>query len=101
MLRLVCTALATNINRSAYLRDYLTNFTLYPSENQVMRNIIILFLLLSTGFGAAAQIPDHNYRDNIQGVKLSRAGDMLSYPIIRLNSSDQLELHFDDLDADV
>lgn len=66
-----------------------------------MRNIIILFLLLSTGFGADAQIPDHNYRDNIQGIKLSRAGDMLSYPIIRLNSGDQLDLHFDDLDADV
>lgn len=63
------------------------------------RNIILFFLLIHSTVNA--QIPDHIYRDNIQGVKLSRAGDMLAYPVIRLNSGDQLELHFDDLDADV
>jgi hypothetical protein len=38
---------------------------------------------------------------SIHSVKLYSNGDPLSYSIIRLNSSDRLELHFDDLDADV
>ncbi len=29
------------------------------------------------------------------------AGNQLAYPILRLNSSDQMELHFDDVDGDV
>ncbi|HEV2355287.1 MAG TPA: type IX secretion system plug protein domain-containing protein, partial [Puia sp.] len=33
--------------------------------------------------------------------QLYPAGNQLGYPIIRLNSTDQLELSFDDLDADV
>jgi len=47
-----------------------------------------------------AQIPDHIYKQNIAAVKLSRAADIYSYPIISLNTADALELHFDDLDAD-
>jgi hypothetical protein len=49
----------------------------------------------------AAQIPDHIYKSNIHSVKLYKNGDIYSYPIISLNSNEQLELHFDDLDADV
>lgn len=58
-----------------------------------------LFIL---GLGAArGQIPDHVYMSNIRTVKLYKAGDMYSYPAIILNSGDKLELHFDDMDADV
>lgn len=39
--------------------------------------------------------------ENIRSVKLHLAGNQLAYPIIRLNTNDQLELHFDDMDADV
>lgn len=59
--------------------------------------IIILFLFLSS----SAQIPDHIYKPNIRTVKLYKAGDMYSYPVLTLNSNEQLELHFDDFDADV
>lgn len=45
--------------------------------------------------------PDHVYFDNIRSVKLTQVGDQLSYPIIRLNSGDKLELSFDDLDNDI
>jgi Type 9 secretion system plug protein 1st domain len=45
--------------------------------------------------------PDHVYMDNIKTVHLNLVGSPLSYPIIKLNSSDQLQLSFDDLDADV
>lgn len=58
-----------------------------------------LFLLLAVS--AKAQVPDHIYKPNIQTVKLYKAGDMYSYPAITLNSGEQLELHFDDMDADV
>jgi len=64
-----------------------------------MKKILFLFL----GFAAISskgQIPDHIYKPNIHSVKLYKYGDIYSYPVMMLNSSDQLELHFDDLDAD-
>lgn len=48
-----------------------------------------------------AQMADRIVRNNIRSVKLNAAGNQLQYPIIRLNSSDRLELRFDDMDADV
>jgi len=63
------------------------------------------FFLLTcfAGFFLAvhAQIPDHIYKPNIHTIKFHKLGDIYSYPIIGLNSADQLELHFDDMDADV
>src|SRR5687768_9192982 len=58
---------------------------------------ISLFLALE----CASQLPDHIYRENIHSVKLNKYGDMYSYPVLMLNSGEQLELHFDDMDADV
>lgn len=49
----------------------------------------------------AAQIQDSIYRNNIKTVRLYNAGNQLTMPVINLNTNDQLELHFDDLDADV
>ena len=65
-----------------------------------MKKIIVLFLLLPASI-VHSQLPDHIYQSNIHTVKLFKYGDIYSYPIISLNSGDQLELHFDDLDADV
>ena len=62
---------------------------------------IILFLLMIQASVLFAQIPDHIYKSNIHSVKLFRSGDIYSYPILKLNSNDLLELYFDDLDADV
>ena len=59
-----------------------------------------LILLLITGAITYAQMGDYIYKANIRSVKLHVQGDQLAYPIIRLNGGDQLELHFDDLDAD-
>ncbi len=39
--------------------------------------------------------------DNIKTVKLYKAGDQTSFPIISLGSNEALELHFDDLDANM
>lgn len=62
---------------------------------------IIVSLFLFIFFTAQAQIPDHIYKPNIHSVKLYKYGDIYSYPLIALNGGDQLELHFDDLDANV
>lgn len=48
-----------------------------------------------------AQSPDSIYVNNIKTVRLYNSGNELSMPVIKLNSGDKVELHFDDLDADV
>ncbi len=64
-----------------------------------MKKLLLLFFVVQA-LGVTAQIPDHIYKPNIHSVKLHKYGDIYSYPMMLLNSSDQLELHFDDLDAD-
>lgn len=61
----------------------------------------LIFLLSVLPCMAKAQLADHIYKASIHSVKLYKTGDIYSYPIINLNSSEQVELHFDDLDADV
>ena len=65
-----------------------------------MKKLLFFFFLLST-IATKAQLPDHIYKSNIHTVKLYKAGDIYSYPVMMLNGNDQLELHFDDMDADV
>ena len=50
---------------------------------------------------ATAQVPDAVYAPNIKTVQLFPYGNQLGYPIISLNSSDRLELHFDDISTTV
>jgi len=65
-----------------------------------MKKFFLLVFLLPAYF-AKAQLADHIYKSNIHAVKLYKYGDIYSYPVMSLNSADQLELHFDDMDADV
>jgi len=65
-----------------------------------MKTTISAFLLLSF-YTVTAQIPDHIYKPSIHSVKLYKAGNIYSYPIINLNSNEQMELHFDDLEGGV
>ncbi len=48
-----------------------------------------------------AQIPEAVFVPNIKSAQLYSYGNQLGYPVIRLNSSDRVELHFDDLDANI
>ena len=59
--------------------------------------ILVIFFAVSSSY---AQMTDHIYQSNIRSVKLHTQGNQIGYPIIRLNSGDQLELHFDDMQAD-
>src|ERR1700743_2120126 len=64
-----------------------------------MKLLFFSALFCISGFHLLAQ--DEVYAGNIQPPQLYPAGNQLGYPIIRLNSPDQLELHFDDIDESV
>lgn len=65
-----------------------------------MKSICTVLLVMLVG-NLNAQIPDAVFSPRIKSVQLYPAGNQLGFPVIRLNSAEQLELHFDDLDANV
>src|SRR5882757_9865647 len=65
------------------------------------KTCIYLLSLLLAAADAKAQTPDFIYSPTIGSPQLFTTGNQLGYPIIRLGTSDQLELHFDDLDESV
>ena len=69
------------------------------TTNACMKSLI-LFCLLFPLF-VFAQSPDNIFLPNIHTVKLFKANQQLSIPLISLNSGEQLELHFDDLDDNI
>lgn len=60
----------------------------------------IAFFCISCTLNAQIN-PNTIYAANIHTVRLHMYGDAESMPVYKLNSSDRLELHFDDLDARV
>ena len=69
---------------------------------KLIKGIIVSILFFSFSFSSLyAQSADSIYRNNIKSPRLYNYGNQLSMPVINLNSNDQVELHFDDLDADV
>lgn len=63
-----------------------------------MRNLFY-WLLLITGMGTATaqRLPDHVYMPDIRTPRLFQQNNQQSMALISLNSSDLLELHFDDM----
>src|ERR1700745_2617548 len=66
-----------------------------------MKNILILFVSVLISFAGNAQLTEGVNMPNIKTAQLFPSGNQLGYPVMTLNSSDKLELHFDDLDANV
>jgi Domain of unknown function (DUF5103) len=66
---------------------------------RMFKNIFTVLAVLLFCTKGLAQIPDKIYAPTIQSVQLYMAGNQQAYPIMRLNSGDQMELHFDDLDG--
>jgi hypothetical protein len=64
------------------------------------RRIFLLCLILISS-RAFAQIPEQVYAPKIKSVQLFPYGNQLGYPIIHLGTNEQLELHFDDLTANI
>ena len=59
------------------------------------------FLLLLSFASLAQTNPEAIYKSNIKSVRFHAYGDQEALAVYKLNSSDRLELHFDDLDANV
>jgi len=67
-----------------------------------MKNIFVVFITgLLFSVNAFAQMTDAIYAPSIRTVQLYPSGNQLAYPVLSLNGSDKLELHFDDLDGNV
>ncbi len=64
-------------------------------------NKLLLLVLLFACTVIKAQSPDKVFHDNIKSVKLFKGNNQVAYPILTLNGTDKLELHFDDMDGDV
>ncbi len=65
-----------------------------------MKKCILMFFVIASLFTQAQQA-DQVYATNIYSVKLHKYGDIYSYPVLTLNGNEQLELRFDDMDADL
>jgi len=63
--------------------------------------VVFIVLIFFVSNHLRAQVPDSIYVKNIKTVRLYNSGNQLSLPVLNLNGNDLLELHFDDLDADV
>jgi len=63
-----------------------------------MKKIITVYCLLLSLCSFAQRFPDAIYLPNIRTAKLFSQNNQESMAIVRLNSSDLLELHFDDVD---
>ncbi len=63
-----------------------------------MKNFFSIVFVLMT-VSSFAQIPDKVYKSYIKTVKMNPFGDQVAYPVMRLNSNDLIELHFDDLEG--
>jgi len=74
------------------------SFKAVINSDKQMKKILFFFLMIAA-IDSAGQLPDYTYNTNIHSIKLFKAGDIYSYPIIKLNSNEELELYFDDLDA--
>ncbi len=62
---------------------------------------LVLILSVVSSQKAVAQLPDKIYMPNIRTARFHVYGNQQSLPIYNLNSNDQMELNFDDMDADV
>jgi len=65
--------------------------------------LMCLFLYHCKAAGIQAENPAsaNATTGDIRTIKLYKTGDQTSFPVLGLNSSDQLELHFDDMDGGV
>jgi hypothetical protein len=71
-----------------------------PGSKKYFFFILLTFSFLS-GNTALAQMADVVYKENIKAVRFHMYGNQETLPVYKLNSTDQLELNFDDLDANV
>jgi hypothetical protein len=70
-------------------------------SKKIALHIFLQLIIFSLTKNIIAQAPDSIYSKNIKSVRLYTYGNQLGFPVINLNGGDRVELHFDDMDADV
>ncbi len=92
------------MNRERFNELILLPFKSNRIQQQMKRILSILFLSFLFLFlfspNAHTQVVDQIYNNNIRTVQFYPVGDQRGMPVYRLNSSDRLELEFDDMQAD-
>jgi hypothetical protein len=68
---------------------------------KTIKGLMFIMLFCALHNNVNAQLPDYTYKPNIATIRFHMYGDQTSLPVFSLNSSDRLELHFDDLEGDV
>ena len=68
---------------------------------KTLKVVFVLWFFTISNYVFSQAQQENIFVKNIKTVRLFNAGNQLSFPVIKLNSNDLLELHFDDLDADV
>lgn len=86
---------------AAVIRCFVENIINRRGQSITMMKILTSIALIFLVGGAGAQIPDAVFSPKIKSVQLYPSGNQVGFPVIRLNSGEQLELHFDDLDPTV
>lgn len=74
---------------------------IFSLNKPLLTAVLILQMFLSALSGQEVFYADKIYRPNIKSVQMYRTGWDLTYPIIGLNSLDQVSLSFDDLTDEV
>ncbi len=65
------------------------------------KKIFLITLYTLFTLSSFSQNPEYIFKDNIKAVRFHMYGDQLSLPVFKMNSGDQMELNFDDLDGNV
>lgn len=67
----------------------------------IFKKIVSLIFFVLIGCSGFSQAPDIVLKPFIHGVRFNMYGEQFSLPVYNLNSGDQLELNFDDMEADI
>lgn len=86
--------------RRGFTNGYLVNNSAVAGPKLILFPLLIFLALLPVS-AVFSQMADVVYKKNIQAVRFHMYGDQLSLPVLKMNGTDQLELNFDDLDANV
>ena len=90
------------LRNAGQVSDDSTSLIPYSSKFRLTaRKCFLLLFFHFTVLGSFSQLPDHIYKSSISAVRFHLYGDQYSLPVYNINSGDQLELNFDDLDNDV
>ena len=83
---------------------YLTNvfyFKVISKDKMVIKKCLVPVVFLLCTAMSFSQSPDAIYKSNIHSVRFHPYGNQLGIPVYTINSGDQMELNFDDLDGNV